>query len=66
MLMLLASVRSCFFIVEQPHESLLYQFPPMQMVKELTNSTFLHTWLGGFGHSMPKPSRLFTNLPHKQ
>jgi hypothetical protein len=42
----------------------MYDAPWLQMFKRLTGTIVVHTWLKCFGHCMPKPTLLWTNMPN--
>ena len=48
--------------MEQPSSSLLWFFPEMSRFLESVGATRIHTWMRKFGHPLPKPSVLYSNI----
>lgn len=50
-------------IIEQPINSRMYQHAALEkMVANFPGFLIASTWMGVFGHGMPKPTRLLTNM----
>ena len=47
------------FCLEQPNSSLLGRSPWMRLLNSLRAWTSTFTWMGAFGHDIPKPTSLF-------
>ena len=56
--------RGIKIIIEQPKSSMMFGHPAMTMLQSGPQQTWLHvhTFMGKFGHPMPKPTVLVTNL----
>eukprot|EP00438_Fugacium_kawagutii_P009378 Skav231284 [mRNA] locus=scaffold161:131471:137028:+ [translate_table: standard] len=53
-----------YFVVEQPANSWLFKLPEWtELIREL-RMVHVTTWMGAFGLSMLKPTRLVSNMPH--
>ena len=57
-----AMARVVWGLIEQPGTSMMRAFPCFSLFVNATMST-VFTWMGCFGHRLPKPSRLWSNLP---
>ena len=50
-------------IIEQPTNSKMYIHPAVKnMVQSLPDFYIISTWMGMFGHPMPKPAHLLTHM----
>ena len=58
--------RKVFFhlVVEQPGSSVMYKLPCMLTLAAAFGASMVWTWLGMFGHSLCKPTRLLGTLPN--
>lgn len=62
-LCILAHSRGVYVMVEQVASSILHLHPAMEEALAMLGATKIHTWMGAFGHAMPKPSSLWVTLP---
>ena len=62
-LLTLCTCRNVFMWLEQPTNSSLERHPAMRFALAVISATRVHTWQGGFGHEMPKPTWMYTTLP---
>ena len=63
LLCMIATALGVLWIVEQPSSSLFFLTQHMRFAVEHCAATKLHTWLGGFGHPMSKPTLLVGTPP---
>ncbi len=54
----IAYATSVTWVIEQPASSLFYSTRDMGIVMARSGAQIVHTWLGGFGHPMKKPTTL--------
>ena len=55
--------RSVYIMVEQPSNSYMFKLPCMLSIVGMLGITTVMTWMICYGHDMPKPTHLLTNLP---
>ena len=55
--------RNIFVMIEQPGSSLMYELPSVIELGLWLRPTVTFTWLGRWGHTLPKPTRLWSTLP---
>ena len=61
-LLAVAHYRNIYFLLEQPGSSLMEQFPWISILCEELKLIRVFTWMRCFGHAIPKPSYLLSNL----
>ena len=49
--------------LEQPRGSYLWKLPEMAAFLQEVGASRLFTWMGRWGHPMPKPTEIYSNLP---
>ena len=54
--------RRVHWLIEQPASSLFFKYPSMAEVLSDISHTIIKTWMGAFGHEMPKPTMLVGNV----
>ena len=59
----IASRRHVWTVLEQPANSFMHKTPPVVEVANATKMQRIVTWMGAYGHSMPKCTHLFGNVP---
>lgn len=56
--------RPVFILLEQPGSSVMFQMPSLEkQFKKMIGALCIFTWLGLWGHCLPKPTKLWGNLP---
>ena len=63
LLLTIAHWRGVYYIIEQPKSSKMEHFPWMASLISALKLKRLVTWMRAFGHDIPKPSYLVSNLP---
>eukprot|EP00959_Pyramimonas_sp_CCMP1952_P197753 4135667-Pyramimonas_sp.AAC.1 len=58
-----ASMRSVYTTVEQPQGSLFYHMSNIKAASKTIGASTCSIWLGGWGHSTPKPTAWQTTFP---
>lgn len=61
-LLAVAHKRKIFFVMEQPASSVLWIFPELDRFWRFLEGVRTHTWMRKFGHPLPKPTVLFSNV----
>ena len=61
-LLALGHYRGVFFILEQPSSSHMRNYSWIQRLAEALLCKKVHTWLKEFGHQIPKPTYLLSNM----
>ena len=54
--------RGLWFLLEQPGSSKMEKYPFLQLLVEELCLTRVYTWMRAYGHPLPKPSYLLSNL----
>ena len=62
-LLIVAAMRYCFWLVEQPASSQMWRVWCLADLLEKSGARRIHTWMRCFGHPMAKPTVLWTNMP---
>eukprot|EP00969_Alexandrium_andersonii_P017782 778042-Alexandrium_andersonii.AAC.1 len=62
-LLILASLRGVFWIVEQPGSSLLFELRCFRSAIAKCKASRVYTMLSGYGHDLPKPSLFYGTAP---
>ena len=61
-LLALGHYRGIFFLLEQPSSSPLRNYSWIRRLAEALRCKKVHTWLKEFGHQIPKPTYLLSNM----
>ena len=62
-LMFLPATRQCFYLVEQPADSIMFEFPAIASAMEATQGVVYTTYQYYWGTKLAKGTLLLTNLP---
>ena len=62
-LLAIADSRGVFWIIEQPHSSSMWKYPPLKQYLDKCNAQRCFTCMGCFGHDLLKPTVLWGTLP---
>lgn len=62
-LMFLLAIRQCFYLVEQPADSIMFEFPAIASAMEATGGVVYTTYQYYWGTKLAKGTLLLTNLP---
>ena len=62
LLLVIAHWRKVFFVLEQPGSSAMQYFPWVSILIEELRLQRIWTWMRAFGHMIPKPSYLLSNM----
>ena len=63
LLLYIHPLRELYFVLEQPTSSKMFNTEDFQMLTRLLGLSMVTTWLGLYGHILPKGTKLLTNLP---
>ena len=62
LLLAIAHYRRCWFVLEQPGSSRMWRYPSVALLFEELKLCRVYTWLRCFGHLIPKPTYLLSNM----
>ena len=62
-LLVIAAARGVYMVLEQPSGSFLWQVVGMEGLLANHGFMVIRTWMGQFGHALPKPTTLMSNMP---
>ena len=63
LILAIGHVRGVFYILEQPGSSKMENYGWLKALSNALQATRVYTWMREYGHLLPKPTYLLSNLP---